>query len=127
MEKVGIWDGAESYNKAIAQSATHGCDSSTAFGRGRITFVNSMRSELYNKYKTEGVGLDMKCVARVLNKYGTDERWKKLVITLEYLVITLCQNLNCQLNQEAQFHLIATLKGMYDGSKQSLEGIKLIS
>lgn len=122
--KEEFWDRAEPYNQAVAASATHGCRSSTASGRARLMIVNKGRMDLFDKYNNENI--DAKCVARALNRYGTDERWNMLSITLGYIVIELCKNLNCNLNDEAQFQLVAVLKGFYDGSKQNLENIRIV-
>ena len=122
--KEELWDKAEPYNQAIAASATYGCTSSTASGRARLMIVNKGRMDLFDKYYNESI--DAKCVARALNRYGTDERWKALSITLGYVVIDLCKSLNCNLNDEAQFQIVAILKGFYDGSKQNLENIKIV-
>ena len=122
--KEDLWDKAESYNQAIAASATHGCTSATTSGRMRLMFVNKTRMDLFNKYYNENI--DAKCMARALNRYGTEENWKRLSITLGYIVIAFCKNLSCDLNDEAQFQLVAVLKGFYDGSKKNLENIKIV-
>ena len=122
--KEDLWENAQHYNQAIAASATHGCTSETAAGRMRLMLVNKTRMDLFKKYHNEYV--DTTCVARVLNRYGTEENWKRLSITLGYIVIALCKNLNCALNDEAQFQLVAVLKGFYDGSKQNFENIKIM-
>lgn len=120
-----LWEKAESYNKAIASSATHGSTSSTAAGRARLAFVNTMRFELFKKYSEKG--LDNKCVARAVNRYGTDANWKNLSITLGYIVIELCRHLNYEPNEEVQFQLTAIMKGFYDGANQNLENIKIVN
>lgn len=123
--KEELWERAEPYNQAIAASATHGCTSSTASGRARLMIVNKGRVDLFDKYYNDNI--DAKCVARALNRYGTDGNWKYLSITFGYVVIELCKNLNCDLNDEAKFQLIAVLKGFYDGAKQNLTNIKIDS
>jgi hypothetical protein len=121
--RVDIWYNTESYTQAIAQSATHDCDDSTAFGRTRLISVATMRQDLFDKYYNDG--FDALCVARALNKYGTQSNWQSLGITLFYLVITLCKNLNYTFNEKAGEILGTILKGFYDGCKQSLEKIKV--
>ena len=122
--KDELWEKAEPYNQAIAASATHGCTSLTASGRARLMNVNKGRVDLFNKYYNDNI--DAKCVARALNRYGTDGNWKYLSITLGYVVIEVCKILNCDLNDEARFQLIAVLKGFYDGVKQNIENIKIV-
>ena len=122
--KEELWEKAEPYNQAIASSATHGCTSSTASGRVRLMIVNKGRMDLFDKYYNDNI--DAKCVARALNRYGTDGKWKYLSIALGYVVIDFCKILNCDLNDEARFQLIAVLKGFYDGVKQSIENIKIV-
>ena len=122
--KEELWERAKPYNQAIATSATHGCTSSTAAGRARLMIVNMGRMDLFDKYYNDDT--DAKCITRALNRYGTDGNWKYLSITLGYIVIELCKNINCDLNDEARFLLIAVLKGFYDGVKQNLENIKIV-
>jgi hypothetical protein len=119
-----IWEGTMSYNKAVSQSTTHGCDSSTMNGRARISFLTTMKVELFEKHISQG--FDSNCVARVLNRYGTEPKWKRMVLTFQYLTLNLLECLNCNLNEKAKFILVSTLKGFYDGSKQTLENIKII-
>lgn len=121
--KEEIWNDIEPYNQSIAQSATHGSNSSSASGRMRIAFVNQMRLNLCKKYFSNE--MDPKCVARAINKFGTQSNWQSLGITLGYLVITLCKNLNYEFNEETGEILTAMLKGLYDDSKQNLEKIKI--
>ena len=120
-----IWDDSLSYNQVISKSATYGCDPDTMSGRARLSFVNVTKVELFKKYANEG--LDTKCVARVLNRYGTESSWNRLSVTLGFLAANLCERLDCDLNAEARFILIAELKGIYDGIKQKLESIKIIA
>lgn len=122
--KEELWEKAEPYNQAIAASATHGCSSTTASGRARLMIVNKGRMDLFNKYYNDNI--DATCVARALNRYGTDSNWKYLSITFGYVVIDFCKILNCDLNKEARFQLIAVLKGFYDGVKQNIETIKIV-
>lgn len=121
-----VWEGAEVYNNAISKSAFHGLDSSTAVARAKITFTNSMRVQLFEKYTKQG--LEAKCVARTLNKLGSDKRWKNLEVTLKYIGIELCKKLNYEkMNKDAMFILISVLKGLYDGSMENIEEIKISS
>ena len=122
--KEDLWEKAEPYNQAIATSATHGCTSATASGRARLIIVNKGRMDLFKKYHNDKI--DGKCIARALNRYGTDGHWKYLSITLGYVVIEFCKILNCELNDEARFQLIAVFKGFYDGVNQNIENIKII-
>jgi hypothetical protein len=120
-----LWEKGESYNQAIAASATHGYTSSTALGRLKLLDVNKTRVDLFKKYYDENI--DAKCIARALNRYGTEANWKRLSITLGFIVIELCRNLKYDPNEEAQFQLTAVMKGFYDGVKQNIENIKIVN
>ncbi len=119
-----LWDNAETYNQAIAESANYGYNPSTSSGKAGRLVIAMTRMDLFNKYYSDDI--DGKCLARALNRYGTNSSWKKLSITLGYIAMSLCKNLNCSLIDDANFQLIAVLKGFYDGSKQSMEEIKII-
>ena len=122
--KEKIWKDLASYNHAVAQSASMGFKTPAA-ERASMGFVNTMRIELWKKYNEKG--LDMTCVSRTLNKIGTDKRWSRLVLTLDNIANTWSANLNYPINSKTRFILISTFKGNYDGSKQSLAEIKIIS
>jgi hypothetical protein len=90
-----------------------------------LSSINTKRVDLFGKYADPGY--DTKCIARALNRIGTDRHWEKLSKTLGFLALNLCARLNCDLNDEARFILIATLKGFYEGNEQSFKEIKIIS
>jgi hypothetical protein len=122
---ISIWEAMEPYNQAIAKSALHGYTSDTISGRVHILDVNKTRVDLFKKYHSEGV--DNKCIARSLNKYGTQPSWDSLSITLHYLAYSFFLHFNHEANEESTFTFVAILKGFYEGSKQSLEEIKIAS
>jgi hypothetical protein len=122
---ISLWDAIEPYNQAIAKSALHGYTSDTMTGRAHILDVNKTRVDLFTKCHSDGI--DNKCIARTLNKYGTKPSWDKLSISLHYLVHTFFHQLDHVANEESTFISVATLKGIYEGCKQSLEEIKLVS
>jgi hypothetical protein len=122
---ISIWEAIEPYNQAIAKSALHGYTSDTMNGRVQILDVNKTRMDLFKKYHSEGV--DNKCIARALNKYGTQRSWDRLSISLHYLTHSFFLQINHEANEESIFIFVAILKGFYEGSKQSLEEIKLAS
>lgn len=123
-KREDLWDNAEPYNQAIAESANYGYDPSTSSGKAGRLFIAKTRMDLFDKYYNDNI--DPKCLARALNRYGTNSSWKKMSITLGYIEMSLCKILNCSLNDDANFHLIAILQGFYEGSKQSLQEIKII-
>lgn len=120
--KQPVWDSSEPYNQAVAQSATYGKNSSSAVDRGQIGFINSMRVSLFKEYTDKG--LDPVCVARSINRHSTETAWKQ-GITAGLLTLTLCKQLNCEINEEAMFRLTAIIRGFYDGAKQNLADIKI--
>jgi len=125
ISRLDIWEDCLSYNHAISKSATYGYDSSTALGRVKLLDVNKTKVDQFKKYQENG--FDTKCVARVLNRYGTESSWKRMVITHALLVNTLYERIGHDLNEEATFIFISTLKGFYDGATDSLANKKIIS
>ena len=119
-----IWDNSESYNQAVARSSTLGKTHETTSGRAYLEFVTKMRVDLFNKFTKEG--MDAKCVARALNRFSTDIAWKNK-ITPGFLMLNLCDRLDCEINNEGQFRLVAILIGLYQGVQQSFNDIKIIN
>ena len=83
-----------------------------------------MRADLFDKFVNEGN--DPKSVARALNRLSTEVAWKK-GITAGFLMLTLCDRLDCDINEEAQFRLTAIIRGSYDGARQALDGVRIKS
>lgn len=121
--QLEIWDIMGEYNQAIARS---GADiaSGERMQRGWVTYINSLRLDLYKKWVEAGV--DGQCAARVSNRTGTDVAWSKQ-ITLNYLTARLADRLGCDVNMdhEALFRLGAVIFGLYDGAKEAIKAVKL--
>jgi hypothetical protein len=117
-----IWEAMESYNKAIARSSTLGQTKDTSTGRAYLAFLDSMRMQLFEKW--HGQGFDPTCVARAANRISAEEAWKKN-LTPGYLMLTLCDRLDYEPNDEAQFRLVATIVGLYNGSREALREVKI--
>jgi hypothetical protein len=121
-----IWDAIEPYNQAIARSSTAVWKTSkNAFARVYLARVNLTRADLFDQYYKEGY--DPECVTRVLNRLFTDAAWKR-DITANFLMFTLCDYLGFKSNEpnkETQFRLTGIIHGLYNGSRQSLEEIKI--
>jgi len=122
--KLDIWESIEPYNQAVARSSTLGLKPDTASGRGHIAFVDSMRMQMFGKWNEQG--FDPECVARAANRLATEEAWKKS-LTPGYLMLTLCDRLSCDLNEEGQFRLVATIVGLYNGARGLLKEVKIES
>ena len=117
-----IWANLEPYNRAIARSSTLGHTYETAIGRAYLTFRNTMLADLFDKWHTQGLEPD--AVARAANRLLTEVAWKK-GITAAFLMLTLCDRLGCELNEEGQFRLIAVIRGLYDGARERLRQVKV--
>jgi hypothetical protein len=61
-----------------------------------------------------------------VNRIGTEVAWKK-GLTAGLLMLTLCAQLHCNVNEEAQLRLSWLIRGFYDGSRQALRSIKVAS
>ena len=122
--ELDIWESIEPYNQAVARSSTLGQKPDTASGRAYLSFIDSMRMQLFEKWHKQG--FDPKCVARAANRLSTEEAWKKS-LTPGFLMLTLCDRLGCELNEEAQFRLVAIIVGLYNGARETLNEVKIES
>lgn len=120
--KLDIWESIEPYNQAVARSSTLGQKPDTPSGRAYLVFVDGMRIQMFEKWSEQG--FDLKCVARTANRLSTEEAWKKN-LTPGFLMLTLCDRLSCEVNEEAQFRLITTIIGLYNGTKEVLGEVKI--
>ena len=126
-KKGDIWNNCEPYGQAIARSSTAGEKPENAFDRAFLGSRDLKLVNLFEEYNKQG--FDPECVVRGLNRLFTDEAWKKN-ITANFLVFTLCDRLGFKSdepNKEAQFRLVAIIRGLYDGALQSLDKIKIKS
>ena len=91
-------------------------------GRARLIFVARVRMDMFTKWHDEG--FDANCVARAANRLCAEDAWKT-GITRTYLMIALCERLGCEVNQEAQFQLVATIIGFYRGAREAIGDVKI--
>jgi hypothetical protein len=120
--RADLWDALEPYNQAIARSSTLGQTSETPAGWAHLAFTNSMRMQLFDQWHKQG--FEPKAVARAANRLSTDVAWEK-GLTAGFLMLSLCERLGCEVNEEAQFRLIAVIRGLYDGVREALKPIKV--
>jgi hypothetical protein len=113
----------EPYNRAIARSSTHGCSTDTAAGRMRIAFVDSFRFELAKTWIKKPLK-DPTCAGRVVNRTCTEDAWKNR-ITPGYLMLTLCDRLDCNVNDEAKGQLVASIIGLYNGASENIDEVRI--
>lgn len=123
--KLGqYWEMMEPYNQAVAKAAISGSDSSTATGLAHITFINSMRMQLFKKWIS--TVSDPKHAARAANRFGTDVSWKSQKTHI-YLSFALTRQLQCEINDEARGSLIAVIEGFFNGASEELDRVKIVS
>lgn len=122
-----IWTGMESYNNMIDSVTLHWL---TNLGKMNLSFNYNMREDLTKKNietaKELGIENDDR-VARVNHRLWSENAWKQKLM-LGPLVFTFCERIGVNahdLNQEAQFRLAATIKGLYDGAEQSWDKVKI--
>ncbi len=140
LEKNGkrdIWDAMRDYGLVVAQSAFltqtgEQLDGSTALGRGRITFVNSFRMEVFKKFAstnykdrsspTEEEKTRMDCITAVINRMLSEPKR-----AVQPLAEKLVERLGCgtSLNSRALFAIASVIYGLYQGAKESIKNIKL--
>ncbi len=122
-----VWAGMESYNNMINSVTLHWL---TSLGKMNLSFHYNMREDLTKKNieaaKELGIENDDR-VARVNHRLWSENAWKQKLM-LGPLVFTFCERIGVNahdLNQEAQFRLAATIKGLYDGAEQSWDKVKI--
>jgi hypothetical protein len=117
-----FWDMMEPYNQATAKSTVGGSDSSTRTGRAHITFMNSMRMQLFDKWIT--TVSDAKDAARAANRIGSNVPWKANR-THVYLSFALADQLECEFNDEARMGIMAVIQGFFNGASEELQKVKI--
>jgi hypothetical protein len=120
--RTDIWEAMQPYNKASARSSTLGRTGETATGRAYLTFINETRAAFADEWFK--LGFAPLSIGRAVNRLATDVAWKQS-LTAAFLMTTICENLECQLNEEAQFRLVAIIRGFYDGVTESLKAVKI--
>ncbi len=120
--KEDIWEELEQYNQAIAASSRLNQTTETKKGRAYLVFLDGVRMNLFDLWYKKG--FDSKCVARAANRVMTDEAWKNK-LTHTYLMLTFCKRLGREINEEAQFRIMAMISGFYNGSIDSLKNISI--
>jgi hypothetical protein len=123
-DRLDIWESMQPYNQAIAKASHHGVTSDTATGRARLLFLNRFRLDLFGKWHEQG--FEPECVARGVNRLLSEVPWKDGV-TRGYLMLTLCDRLGVEVNEEAQFQLIASIIGLYNGSREAIADVRITS
>jgi hypothetical protein len=122
-----VWARMETYNNMIDSVTLHWL---TNLGKMNLSFNYNMREDLTKKNieaaKELGIENDDR-VARVNHRLWSENAWKQKLM-LGPLVFTFCERIGVNahdLNQEAQFRLAATIKGLYDGAEQSWDKVKI--
>jgi hypothetical protein len=120
--RTDVWEAMQPYNQAIARSSRLGRTSETPTGRAYFTFIDKMRADLFDKWFE--LGFDPLSVGRAVNRLATDVAWKQ-GLTAGFLMLTLCERLRCDVNEEAQSRLAASIRGLYNGVTESLKMVKI--
>ena len=127
--KNDIWAGMEPYNNMIDSVTLHWL---TNLGKMNLSFNYNMREDLTKKNIEAAKELVIENddrIARVNHRLWSENAWKQKLM-LGPLVFTFCERIGVNahdLNQEAQFRLAATIKGLYDGAEQSWDKVKIKS
>lgn len=119
-----IWEGMGLYNKAISHSTILEHDPDTPSGRDHHAFLDTLRFQTFLQWQKQG--FDGHCIARVVNRLSTEGAWKKS-ITPGFLMLTLCERLGCEVNEEGRFRLVATIVGLYKGAREALSDVRIES
>ncbi|MFC1462707.1 hypothetical protein ACFLQU_03790 [Verrucomicrobiota bacterium] len=117
------WEMMGPFNQAVAKATVAGSDGNTAAGRAHITFMNSMRTQLFDKWSA--TVSDPKHAARAANRIGSDVPWKAHKTHI-YLSFALTDQLQCEVNEEARKKLMAVIQGFFDGTSEELKKVKIV-
>ena len=122
--RIEIWDIMLFYNKAIGKSGYELCAGEKARRAWNVS-LESFKMNLYGKLRTE-TEFDKDCIARVLNRLGTDVVWERK-ITLELLTALCAKRSGCaaDLDPEAFFRLSVPIYGMYNGAMDAIKSAKV--
>lgn len=118
------WEMMEPYNQAVAKATVGGSGGSTAAGRAHITFMNSMRAQLFDEWSA--TVSNPKHAARAANRVGSDVPWKSQK-THVYLSFALTDQLQCEVNEKSRRSLMAVIQGFFDGASEELKKVKIVS
>ncbi|MBC8548092.1 MAG: hypothetical protein H8D23_00440 [Candidatus Brocadiales bacterium] len=121
-DQENIWELMSVYNTAVAKSAVGGYDPKTPKGRGYITFINSMRTQLFDDWvKTVE---NPNNAARAANRVGCDQPWKVLR-THSYLTFAFTRQLGHEFNKDAMEHIVVIIQGLYEGFMIAIDEFKI--
>jgi len=120
--RTDIWEAMLPYNKAIAQSATNGCDSSTPAGRGILTFVHSFRADIFITWQKQGY--DLEAAGRATNRLCTDVAWKERV-TAALVATVLSRAVGVDPNEAALLRATAIVIGFYNGAAEAIGQVRI--
>ncbi|GAB3390445.1 hypothetical protein [Lysobacter fragariae] len=120
--RADVWQAIKDYNGASARSSTLGRNSDSAAGRAYLTLINTTRANLFDEWTARG--FDPDAVARAANRIGTETAWKT-GLTSGFLMLALCQRLNCEPNEAAQDRIAAVVRGFYNGAVESLKVVTI--
>jgi hypothetical protein len=117
-----LWEAMTAYNKAIAESTTHGADPKTGSGRARIVFLNTTRANLFETWVN--AGRDGEAIARVANRVGSEASVKAGTAQL-FLALRLTERVGIEGSQPIVERLAAVAHGFYQGAKEALDDVQL--
>jgi hypothetical protein len=121
-DEEDAWAALQPYNAAISRSGTLGLTFETATGRAYLTGRNLAIANAFDAWLERGI--EAECVARAANRLCTEVAWKR-GITAGFVMLALCERLNCTVNDRAQQALVATIRGFYDGARGLLRQVKV--
>jgi hypothetical protein len=118
-----IWEQCEQYNQSIARSATYGLDETSGMGGARLVKLDTLRIEHFSRACSAGI--DPECVARALNRIGTESSWERGV-TAGFLAVAISERCGVDLNDDGLFRLSAVVRGFYDGAGVAVDDVKIV-
>jgi hypothetical protein len=114
------------YSRAVAHSGGvyANRDQSVRFQRARVVGINILRTRFFAMWRDQGFEPDV--VARTVGRLSTTGAWKQ-GLTSKLLMLTLCERLGCEVNEEATFRIEVVIHGLYDGARAELKAIKVVA
>lgn len=127
------WDRMENYSKAIDGATLHWLK---GLGRANLGFNYRMREDLTSENIKDAKKLrigDKDIVQRVNYRLWSENAWRQKIV-LTAMQVVFYENIykstgfeSNKLNDEALFRIAAVMKGFYDGAKQSIDKVKIVS
>lgn len=113
-----LWDIMGEYNKGVAMSMDY------SKNEREISLNNVRRASLYDGYVHNYPDMDKYCIARVCNRDGSEDAWKKQY-TIMRLTARFCDRADCDEKIDETLTVVSSvIWGFYQGAKDAIKSVK---